>query len=188
MVSWLVISLAAVGLVWWETYHSTDLARQLSALDGKSDNLLRGNEGLKRQLADYQALVTNKDSEIDTLKDGLKRAKRGQTTSWDFNGMKRMASGSGQLNLETETPETKVFVQITTLHDQHSWGELDRICSEQIEKNPEWLTPLMFRGVARANLGRISEARADLEIVVREVGDSGDYAQSKALLNKLPAK
>lgn len=56
------------------------------------------------------------------------------------------------------------------------------LCSAAIENAPKWWTSYYFRSLGYINVGQFHEAKADLNVVMENVGDSADYAQASEWL------
>lgn len=91
------------------------------------------------------------------------------------------------LELVEPTREVQVFRQIIELQNTGQWEKLSQLCSKQITKTPDWLTPYVARAAAQASLGNIEPALGDCEFVSRQPQTDSIYAQATNLLAALNA-
>ena len=129
--------------------------------------------------------LSEKEAQIAQLEIQVDKARQGQTTSFDFDGVKRSNKGVGTIDVDFESAETQAFEEIKDLQNAQNWIALRAFCEQEIAKSPQWMTPFMFRGLANANLGDLDAAIQDLEFVVDRVGNSPGYDQAIGLLEKL---
>jgi hypothetical protein len=153
----------------------------------KIDSLLSGNQRLEQgnrellgRIDIYQKDLASKQEEINTLKFEATRSRRGLVSVWDFNGARR--EGSAASTNVTAGEEFGVFQELGRLEQEKKFAEIVAIATKQITKNPDWLTPYLFRGAAYANLGELQKAAVDLRHVVSSAGGDPAYAQAQTLL------
>lgn len=180
--------LVAVGSV--AVAHFT--ARTDEVKDKKIDSLLSGNKRLEdgnRDLATkieaYQSDLQAKQREIEELKKSAAKAKRGVISQWDFNGARREGS-AGRMTV-SGGPEIHVYQQLVQLEQDNRFLELLSLADSQLVETPDWLTPRLFKGVALANLGRLDDAKIELQIVVEAAAGDPDYAPAIEILAKINA-
>jgi len=180
--------LVAVGSV--AVAHFT--ARTDEVKDKKIDSLLSGNKRLEdgnRDLATkietYQSDLQAKQREIEELKKSAAKAKRGVISQWDFNGARREGS-AGRMTVSVG-PEIHVYQQLVQLEQANLFLELLSLADSQLVETPDWLTPRLFKGVALANLGRLDDAKIELQIVVEAAAGDPDYAPAIEILAKINA-
>jgi len=89
------------------------------------------------------------------------------------NGQTRTQIGS---TITIADGRTVAFDTIRSLNEANEWVELARVCEEEIEATPDWLTPYLFAGVAYANLGNLVNARRRLEQFSTRASANPDYA------------
>ena len=152
-------------------------------IDGK-DTLLQQNQELKSEIGRYQTDLNEKEKTIQELEKQAKKAMRGISSIYDFNGAKRITTGPGHIYLEVG-PEVEIFKKINELEKQRNYPELKNICEQQIIKTPEWLTPYLYLGLAYANMGNKEKAIEMFEYVLSNAPDDPAYAQAKEFLKKL---
>lgn len=164
LVTWFVASLAAVVLVWHETYRSAQL-------DSKVDELVDGKNELLDKIKAYQTNLTEKQKTIEELQTKAKQASQGITRIYWFNGTCRTTDGP---NIHLDDTLIPTFKKMVELQDKKSFIELSQFCEQQIRDYPLWPTPHVFLGVAKANLG-------DVDSAIRALRYFLDNAPSKPL-------
>jgi tetratricopeptide (TPR) repeat protein len=152
-------------------------------IDGK-DTLLQQNQELKSEIGRYQTDLNEKEKTIQELEKQAKKAMRGISSTYDFNGAKRITTRPGHISLEVG-PEVEIFKKINELEKQRNYPELKNICEQQIIKTPEWLTPYLYLGLAYANMDNKEKAIEMFEYVLSNAPDDPAYAQAKEFLKKL---
>lgn len=156
--------------------------------DAKIDDLVSGKNSLLKSAEQYKKESEDKQKQIDDLKTKAANASRGVTRFRDFNGNLRKTS-AGSFTLEVGgSYEEKAFPHLVDQAKNCRWNDLNSFCTEALTQSPEWMTLYFFRGLARLNLSQFELARDDLETVLKNVGDSPDYAQARdwlAAIDKL---
>ena len=114
------------------------------------------------------------------------RIARGSVETYDYNGMKRIQSRPGFIDLEPG--ENASFQEIHAAYDAKDWGRLGSLCEQEIRKMPSWLTPYLFAGVAYANTNRKDDAIKALTHVVEEAGDDPAYQDAKRILQLVQSR
>jgi len=152
-------------------------------VNGK-DTLIKQNQELAGKIEDYQKNLDEKDKAIQELEKQAKKASRGISSIYDFNGTKWVTTGPGHIFIETGL-EFEIFKKINELEKQRNYPELKNICEQQIIKTPEWLTPYLYLGLAFANMGNKEKAIEMFEYVLKNAPDDPAYAQAKEFLKKL---
>lgn len=160
------------------------LKTQLVNLEKGSDKLLTLNQELKSKVEKYQEDLNEKDILIKELEIKSKKAERGISSTYDFNGAKRETTKPGHINLTTG-PEIGIFQKLVALEKQKKYHEIIEICENQIKKTPEWLTLYLFLGVAHANTGNKIKAIELFNYVNKNAPDDPDYRRAKELLEVL---
>ncbi len=112
-----------------------------------------------------------------------KKLKRGISSSYDFNGVKRENTAGSHTAIMGE--EASVFNKLIALEKDKKFGEIISICEQQIKTTPEWLTPYLFLGVAYANTGGIDKAIENLEYVITNAPGDPQYAQANEILSQI---
>lgn len=133
-------------------------------LDGNR-TLQSGNQELLGKVEKYQGDLEAKQDEIERLKTEAIKASRGVVSTWDFNGVRR--EGRAGVMKAIMGDEVAVFEELVRLEQGGQHARIVEVVATQIRKTPDWLTPYLFRGIAYARLGKVQEAKADLEHVVR---------------------
>lgn len=133
-------------------------------LDGNR-TLQSGNQELLGKVEKYQGDLEAKQGEIERLKTEAIKASRGVVSTWDFNGVRR--EGRAGVMKAIMGDEVAVFEELVRLEQGGQHARIVEVVATQIRKTPDWLTPYLFRGIAYARLGKVQEAKADLEHVVR---------------------
>jgi len=95
-----------------------------------------------------------------------------------FNGDKKVIKEGGT-NVSLIPGDQQVsFNKMVELQSTHDWNGLKTFCESQMQMTPEWLTPILFAGVAYANLGNKQKA---IELLTKVVGRAaGDTAYQDA--------
>ncbi|MDQ1558837.1 MAG: hypothetical protein QOD32_1897 [Pyrinomonadaceae bacterium] len=157
--------------------------KRIDTLVSGNKELLEKNGELISKVGEYQGDLQKKDAKIKELEVGAKKASRGITSTYDFNGAKRDTS-AGRVSVVVGE-ETGIFQKMVELEKSKSFAELKNLCEVQIKKTPEWLTPYLYLGVAYANLGDRDKAISNLEhVVVNAPGDPA-YSQARVILEQL---
>src|SRR5260370_36935446 len=90
-------------------------------------------------------------SRLNDCVEGIKQARHGIYSGYDFDGVKRdQRPGKSKAIAGSETV---VFQRLKDLRKQQRWKELMELSEGQILKTPDWLTPYLFSGIANLNLG-----------------------------------
>lgn len=126
----------------------------------------------------------NQNSKIKQLEIGAKKASRGISSTYDFNGAKRVTTGPGHVSVVIGE-EFTIFQGMVQLEKAKNYEELVKVCDEQIQKTPDWLTPYLFAGIAYANLGDKEKAIMKLEYVLEMAPGDPAYAQASDILKEL---
>jgi len=159
--------------------------------DAKIDELIKGKDQLIKQTTElnsevtkYQQDLKDKEEQIDKLKVEAKKAARGITSIYDFNGVKRETTRPGHISV-TAGAETAVFQNMVQLKKDRNYPELVKVCLKQIADTPEWLTPYLFLGIAYTNLGQKEEAIQQFEYVVKNAPGDPSYQSAAEFLKQL---
>jgi tetratricopeptide (TPR) repeat protein len=152
-------------------------------IDGKN-TLLQQNQELKSEIGRYQIDLNEKEKTIQELEKQVKKTSRGISSTYDFNGAKRITTRPGHISLEVG-PEVEIFNKINELEKQRNYPELKYICEQQIIKTPEWLTPYLYLGLAFANMDNKEKAIEMFEYVLSNAPNDPAYAQAEEFLKKL---
>lgn len=160
-----------------------ELNVQISELVDGKNALVSQNKELLSQIGKYQTDLTEKERQIKELELEAKKAARGITSIYDFNGAKR-ENTAGSITLSVG-PEVEVFRQMVELEKAKDFSNLLKICEHQIEDTPEWFTPYLYRAVAYANIGQKQKAIIDLRYVIDNTPGDPKYVQAKKLLQQL---
>jgi tetratricopeptide (TPR) repeat protein len=152
-------------------------------INGKNE-LLTLNQELSDKIEKYQEDLKEKEILIKELEKKSKKTERGISSMYDFDGSKRETTKPGHINLNIG-PEVEIFQRINELEKQKKYSEIIRICENQINKTPEWLTPYLFLGVAFANTGNKTRAVELFNYVIKNAPDDPAYKQAREFLEKL---
>jgi tetratricopeptide (TPR) repeat protein len=163
--------------------NTTKLTSTIQEKNKEIDELVEGKNQLIEKLDKYQKDLTEKEKTIQELEKKAKKAERGISSTFDFNGARRATSRPGHISVSIG-PEVKIFKRIQVLEQQKNYPELITICEQQIKKTPEWLTPYLYLGVAYANIGNKEKAIELFEYVVQNAPDDPAYSQAKDFLKK----
>lgn len=177
IIFWCIGSIAATYFVW------TDSA-QIKELVDKKITLIQQNTELVGKIENYQKDLNEKDRTIKELEEKAKKAERGITLTYDFNGAQRKTTRPGHISL-SHGPEVEIFKKMQELETQRNYTELVTLCEEQIEKTPEWLTPYLYIGIAFANLGNRDKAIEMFEYVKQNSFGDSAYSQTNDFLERL---
>lgn len=154
-------------------------------LDGNR-TLQSGNQELLGKVEKYQSDLEAKQGEIERLKTEAIKASRGVVSTWDFNGVRREGRAGVMNAIMGE--EVAIFEELVRLERGGEHARIVELATTQIRKTPDWLTPYLFRGIAYARLGKLQEAKADLEHVVRNSAGDKAYAEAGIALQQLKAR
>lgn len=174
---WCIGSIAAIYFVW------TDSAQIKELVEGKN-TLIKQNTELTGKIENYQKDLNEKDRKIKELEEKAKKAERGITLTYDFNGARRKTTKPGYISLSLG-PEVEIFKKMQEFETQRKYTELVTLCEEQIEKTPEWLTPYFYIGIAFANLGNRDKAIEMFEYVKENSFGDSAYLQANDFLERL---
>lgn len=177
IIFWCIGSITATYFVW------TDSGQIKELVDGKN-TLIQQNRELTGKIEDYQKDLNEKDRKIKELEEKAKKAERGVTSTYDFNGARRETTKPGHISLR-HGPEVEIFKKMQEFKTQRNYTSLVNLCEEQIERTPEWLTPYFYLGLAFANLGNRSEAIEMFEYVKENSFGDSAYSQVNDFLKKL---
>ena len=152
-------------------------------IDGKN-TLLQQNQELKSEIGRYQIDLNEKEKTIQELEKQVKKTTRGISSTYDFNGAKRITTRPGHISVEVGL-EVEIFNKIIELEKQRNYPELKNICEQQIIKTPEWLTPYLYLGLAYENMDNKEKAIEMFEYVLSNAPEDPAYVQAKESLKKL---
>lgn len=162
--------------------------------DSKIDELVNGNrdlmyknDELMSKITKYQTDIEIKNERIRQLEIDSKKASRGISSIYDFDGVRRTTLGPGQMSTIVGE-ETDVFQELVKMRQEEKFPEVIKLCEDQIVKTPEWLTPYLFLGIAYASLGNKEMAIKYLEWVVEKAPGDPNYAKAASILEKLKGK
>lgn len=157
--------------------------QSIELIEGKN-KLIQQNQELKIEIGKYQIDLNEKEKTIKDLEKQAKKAARGISSTYDFNGAKRTTTRPGHISLNGG-PEIEIFKEIVELEKQKNFPKLKDVCEQQIKKTPEWITPYLYLGVAYANMNNKTKAIEMFEYVDRNAPDDPVYSQAKEFLKKL---
>lgn len=160
--------------------------KKIDSLLGGNKRLEDGNKDLLGKIEAYQSDPQTKQREIETLKRDTAKAKRGVISQWDFNGGRREGS-AGRMSVSVGS-ECTVFQQFLELERLHRFPELLTLTDSQLIKTPDWLTSRLYRGIALANLGRLREAKHDVQSVVEAAAGDPDYSSAADILRQIEVR
>lgn len=174
-----------------------DLDREIKVLKEGNQRLEEGNTKVQSMLEPFLDLAAKKypgteqqealqklRTDLDKTMIDIKKSKRGFSSSYDFNGIKREMKGPGQFHSEIGA-EYMAFQEFQKLAQEKKFNLLQQKLEEQIKKTPEWLTPYLFLGLGYADGGNLSRARELLRHVVNEAPGDPNYKQAEEVLKKI---
>lgn len=103
--------------------------------------------------------------------------------TYDFRGNRR-ETGPGVSRLTVGAKEL-VFKEMVKLQDEKNWSGLRAVAERQMTETPEWLTPVLFSGLAHAQIGEIDAAIVRLEHVQRRSAGNPDYADAARMRQQI---
>ena len=163
---------------------TTQLNKTIHELKIDNKELIEGKNQLLLKLEKYQADLKVKEKTIQELEKKSKKAERGITSIYDFNGTKRETTGPGQFTTIIG-PEVEIFNRIQELKKSGSYLELIEVCKKQIDETPEWLTPYFYLGIGYANTNEKEKAIEKFEYVLKNAPDDPNYIQAEEFLKEL---
>jgi hypothetical protein len=137
------------------------------------------NKILQRQTDETAEIL----SRLNDCVEGVKQARHGIYSGYDFNGTKRDQRPG--MSIATVGPETGAFQHLLDLQQQKRWKELVETSEDQIKTTPDWLTPYLFSAVGNINLGNKAEAIKLLKYVKAEAAGDPAYGDANRLLREL---
>jgi TolA-binding protein len=140
--------------------NTTKLTSTIQEKNKEIDELVEGKNQLIEKLDKYQKDLTEKEKTIQELEKKAKKAERGISSTFDFNGARRATSRPGHISVSIG-PEVKIFKRIQVLEQQK-----------------------LYLGVAYANIGNKEKAMELFEYVVQNAPDDPAYSQAKDFLKK----
>jgi hypothetical protein len=150
----------------------------------RSSKALVGLPSLLNKLLQNQKDATNEImSRLNECVEGVKLARHGIYSGYDYNGAKRDQRPG--VSSATAGPEVAVFQQFLELQKQQRWKEVLELAEGQITKTPDWLTPFLFSGIAKLNLGNRDAGIKRLEYVKGEGEGNPQYADAARILSQL---
>ena len=163
------------------------MIRQINNAAGElqkgQDRIVTKNLELITQIEKHKAELKDKNQRIQQLEVKVQKTSQGITSTYDFNGTRRESSHGR--NIATAGPEYSIFATLVRLQEEKDFEELARTCKSQIKKNPDWLTPHLFLGIALANSGQKDVAIKEFEYVSRNAPDDPDYADAARFAKEL---
>jgi hypothetical protein len=179
----LLVFISTVGTSIFQSRADKTKDQKIDVLVSGNRELLATNNELVTKVDQYQRDLVNKDERIKELEVQAKKAGRGITSTYDFNGARRETS-AGHVGV-VAGEEIGIFQKMVELEKNKAYSELTVLCEGQIKKTPTWLTPYLFLGVAYANLGNKDKAISNLEHVVNEAPGDPAYAEAKTILDQI---
>lgn len=170
IVFWCIGSIAATYFVWQDS--------------SQIEELIKGKNQLLAKVDKYQNDLTEKEQEIEKLKEKAKKAERGIVDYFLVTGTNRRTHGG---NISVDNTLVKVFNQMKELEEQKKYPDLKNICEEQVRKNSNWPTPYLYLGVALSRLGDIEGSIKNLEyfLEIAPTGSSYGYESYRTQAEKL---
>lgn len=177
------VFVSTVGTSVIQTHIAKKKDIKIDTLVSGNKELLTKNDELLLKINQYQQDLQIRDIRIKELEIMAKKANRGITSTYDFNGAKRETSaGRSSVSIGDEIG---VFQRLLELEKNKNYLDLASLCENQINKMPEWLTPYLFLGIAYANLGYREKAIFYLEHVLKNAPGDPDYNQAKTILDQI---
>ena len=144
---------------------------------GKLEVLEQDMTSTTSTVAKIKSDLTEKEQTIRELEEKAKQAAQGVTATYYLNGTIRKTYGS---EVRADKHLVPTYNRMVELQNDKNFGELAVFCEEQIKKNPEWVTPHVFLGVAAANLGDIAKACRAYQHFLDNAPSEPSYGYSKA--------
>ena len=157
---------------------------QIGNLVQAREQLASQNAQLSPQIEKQEADLRAKGKRVEDLEVEAKKASRGISSTYDFNGARRVTTRPGHISVSAG-PEVIAFGKMTQLRRDGHYEELASVCEKQIKETPDWLTPHLFLGVARMKLGQKEQAARSLRYVLKSAPDDPAYAEANDLLKQL---
>ncbi len=179
----LLVFISTVGTSMFQSRADKTKDQKIDALVSGNKELLAKNDELVTKVSQYQQDLLTKDTRIKDLEVKAKKAGRGITSTYDFNGARRETSAGRSSVIAGE--EIGIFQKMVELEKNKAYSELTALCEGQIKKTPTWLTPYLFLGVAYATLGNKDKAISNLEHVVNEAPGDPAYTKAGTILEKI---
>lgn len=167
-----------------QQYPNVSMTDSLKRLAIAIPEIIDAKDILLRQVSEYKEMKQSQDETISKLTREMSFAKQGRVTTWNFKGS-RLESRPGYTSIVTNTPEAEAFKNFVRYQDSDDWGRLIEAATQEIRKNPDWMTPYLLLGVAYGNIGQREKGIINLEKVIEMRPDDPQYAQAKELLKKL---
>lgn len=102
--------------------------------------------------------------------------------TYGFNGMKRTSTPG---KLIADPTLVMAFEELSRLELAKDWPALLSRCEAEIRNVPEWLTPLVLKARALAELGKFDEAIPLLESVDQRTRGDAEYDVARQLLEQI---
>jgi tetratricopeptide (TPR) repeat protein len=187
---WLGLFITAIGTV-GSQYFSKEVehakeqetSTKIENLSKQNEELITGKNALLEQIGKYQQDLQEKEEKIRDLDKKAKMAGRGVVSIYSYNGVKRQTYGGNIKAVAGE--EFEIFQQMVALEQSKKFPALIELCTQQIGKTPDWLTPYFFLGVAQANTGLKDEAIKNIRYVVDNAPEDPEYKQAEGILKQL---
>jgi hypothetical protein len=104
---------------------------------------------------------------------------------YDFRGNKKVIKEGGTNVNMIAGEQAENFKKMMDLQSLHDWIALKSFCESQMQKTPEWLTPVLLAGIAYANLGDKQRATELLTQVERKAAGDPAYQDATRILKML---
>jgi len=174
------------------TGQSKVVAQNSEIVKGKDElvlgknRLLCQNAELLERIAVYERDLRSRDAKIRELENKAKKASRGITTTYAYNGA-RMQTSAGRSEA-IAGPEIETYTRMVELEQAGRLNDLMTLCKKEIKETPEWLTPHMFLGAAYAKRGQKENAISEFEYVVDKAAGDPEYTKAAEYLRLLKQK
>jgi len=160
-----------------------ETSKRIEIAESSAKTASKSAEDIAKDLASAEQKRKAAEKALQALQVESKKLKRGISSSYDFNGVKRENTAGG--TTATVGEETSVFQNLINLEKSKKFGEIIPLCEKQIVKTPEWLTPYLFLGIAYANIGNINKAIENLEYVIDNAPGDPQYAKAGEILKSI---
>jgi hypothetical protein len=151
---------------------TTDQAKSLASIPSVLNKILQKQKDESAEII----------SRLNDCVEGVKQARKGIYSGYDFNGAKRDQSPGRTISIAGA--ETIVF-HMVDLQSEQRWKELVETSEDQIQKTPGWLTPYLLSGIGNLNLGNRAEGVKRLKYVKDQAGGDSSYADADRILTQL---
>ena len=149
-----------------------------NAVMGKLDEIPRIIPLPVKPVETPKSVVAEKAEKVEKVQKVEKAEKQEAPTTpvitYLFNGDERITT-QGQTKINSKNPAARAYAKFRVADAMSDWKTLAVLCDSAIKETPEWLTPLLFKGLAYSSLGKKEEAISILEEAKRKAEGNADY-------------